>query len=75
MLYLLTYSRVNLVPIIEAVKFHANEWKRALGHRLADNTKRLMLEFKDLLVVSFHFLKHVICLVINMRAKFIQLIL
>ncbi|PNF33091.1 Dynein heavy chain 10, axonemal [Cryptotermes secundus] len=43
-------TRVNLVPIIEAVKFHANEWKRALGHRLADNTERLMLKFKDLLV-------------------------
>jgi hypothetical protein len=52
---MLIYSRMNLVPIIEGVKFHANEWKSALGHRLTENTKRLMLEFRDLLVVSFHF--------------------
>jgi hypothetical protein len=57
MFYLLTYSRVNLIPIIEAVKFHANGWKSALGHRLAENTKGLMLEFRDLLVVSFYFIK------------------
>jgi hypothetical protein len=44
---------VNLIPIIEAVKFHANEWKSALGHRLAGNTKRLLLEFRDILMVSF----------------------
>jgi hypothetical protein len=65
---------VNLVPIIEAVKFHANEWKSALGHRLAENTKRLMLEFRDLLVVSFHFFKYALFLVINMRDTIIQLI-
>jgi hypothetical protein len=44
---------VNLIPIIEAVKFNANEWKSALSYRLAENTKRLMLEFRGLLMVSF----------------------
>jgi len=40
------------------VKFHANEWKLTLGIRLAENTKKLMLEFRDLLVVSFYFMEH-----------------
>lgn len=52
---LLTYSRVNLVPMIETVKFHANEWKNAIGLRLSENTKHLMLEFRDHLMVSFYF--------------------
>jgi hypothetical protein len=52
---LLAYSRLNLIPVIEALKFHANEWKTALGLRLAESTKHLMLEFRDRLMVSFYF--------------------
>jgi hypothetical protein len=43
---------VNLIPVIDAVKLHANEWKSALGHRLAENTRRLLLEFREVLMVS-----------------------
>jgi hypothetical protein len=57
--FLLMYSRVNLIPVIEALKFHADEWKTAFGFQLAENTKCLMLEFRDRLLVSFNFIKSI----------------
>ncbi|XP_069678773.1 dynein axonemal heavy chain 10-like [Periplaneta americana] len=41
--------RVNLIPIIEAVKYHSSEWKRLIGLRLADDTKHRMMQFMKIL--------------------------
>ncbi|KAK3924935.1 Dynein heavy chain 10, axonemal [Frankliniella fusca] len=37
--------RINLVPLKEAVTYHANEWKACLGQHLSENTHDMLHEF------------------------------
>ncbi|XP_017781324.1 PREDICTED: dynein heavy chain 10, axonemal [Nicrophorus vespilloides] len=42
--------RVNLIPLMDAIKQHSMEWKIMLGSKLAERTRLNMFEFKEEMV-------------------------
>lgn len=74
--------RINLVPLMDAVRFHANEWKACLGQHLSENTHNMVHDFyhqlhelkRDLQsqiqdLDSFKLVLQTICTVLGMNVR------
>lgn len=74
--------RINLVPLMNAVKLHANEWKACLGQHLSENTHNLLHDFFNQLnemkrdlqsqiqdLESFKLVLQTICTVLSMNVS------
>lgn len=74
--------RINLVPLMDAIKFHANEWKAGLGRHLSENTHNMVHDFFNQLNVmkrdlqsqiqdleSFKLVLQTICTVLSMNVS------